>query len=321
MSTKENKYSFPSGKFYLNFQMAGIIGVPRSGKTTLGNLLATNKNVEYSEEPWLLGTLPAMVKFGIIDKEIGKDMFISYLHELMNDMVLLRAANFRPNDESSIWTKKTHIEIFSRLVNLHSRKDVKSFVKKNKPLFLMTMSEASLFNLSSIFDFLPDSKIIHVVRRGVDIASQTERRGHFSDEQLLNPPHARLYYPTKYKGRTFYVPCWVDTKDKKTFLEYSDYDRGLFFWCVLMEKAIESFEKLKNKKQYMTITFEDLIEHPREIMEKASAFLNIEPTFTEETALCKIQNYKNMYKKVPTLPKELFTRAKKIYTYFGYDWS
>ena len=103
----------------------------------------------------------------------------------------------------------------------------------------MAMSESSLFNLPAIFYFLPNCKIIHVIRRGVDVAYNIEEKRHFSDQQLMRPPHARIYYPTVYKGKNFYIPCWVAPKDKIKFLEYSEFERSLFHWCSLMEKTIE----------------------------------------------------------------------------------
>ena len=254
-SNAKTEYSFPSGKFYLKFKTAIITGVGRSGKTALGNVLASNKNVEYCEEPWILNLLPAMVKLRMLDKKAGKDMFISYLHELMNEMILLRQANFRPNDDSSIWTKKTREEIFFRLKALQSRLDVKNFVKKNNSLFLMILREAPLFNPPAIFNFLPDCKMIHVVRRGLDVAYDIKEKKWLSDKNLMMPPHARIYYPVNHSGKIFYVPCWIDSKDSKKFLGYSEYGRALFYWCSLMEKAVAPFKEFEKKNQCMTIKF------------------------------------------------------------------
>ncbi len=319
-SSVKNTYSFPSGKFYLKFKTAIITGVGRSGKTTLGNVLATNKNAEYCEEPWILNLLPAMVKLKIIDKERGGDMFNTYLHELMNEMILLRQVNFRPNDDSSIWTKKTRAEISLRLKSLQSRADIKNFVKKNKPIFLMILRESLLFNPAAIFDFLPDCKIIHVVRKGLDVAYDIKEKGWLSDKNLMRPPHARIYYPLTHRGKVFYVPCWIDPKDGKKFLGYSEYERALFYWCSLMESAIESFKKFEKKNQCMTIKFEEFIKNPRKIMQKANSFLKMRPSSITEKALRKIGNNPQICEKTPELPKELLIRTKKIYRDLGYDW-
>lgn len=317
---EKNKYSFPSGKFYLDFRTAIITGVCRSGKTTLGNLLSSYLNVEHSEEPWILDLLPAMTKLKMIGEKTGKDMFVAYLHELMNNTILLRQANFRPQDTSSIWIRKPAAEIFSRLVNLQTRADVKAFVEKNKPVFLLIIPESPLFNLPAIFDFVPDCKIINIIRRGTDVAHQFKGKGWLSNDQLTKPPHARIYYQTTHKGRPFYIPCWIDPKDAKKFIGYSEYERGLLYWCALMEKMINSLKKSKNKKRCLTVKFEELMENPRKTMEKAASFLNLKSSSMTETVLREIRNYKNVREEVLPLPKELVERAKKIYEYLGYGW-
>jgi len=314
----------------LNFQTAIVTGIGRSGKSTLGNILATNKNVEYSEEPWLLNLLSAMTELNILDKEVGKDMFTSFLHELMNDMVLLRAANFRPDDGSSIWTKKTPQEILSRLSDIKTRDDVQNFIKTKKPTLLLILRESPLFNLSAIFDFLPKTRIIHVVRSGIDVAYNLEEKGWNSDRQLAKPSLARIFYSVAHKGKTLYIPYWIDLKDAKTFIEYSEYERGLFYWCALMEKLVSFLEETKSannsvfarkiSKQYKTIKFEDLLASPTKVFEEASLFCGMEPSVITDTELRKIAAYRCVCKRAPALPKELLARTQKIYSYFEYDW-
>lgn len=319
---KKNIYSFPSGKLSPNFKTVIITGLYRSGKTTLGNLLATNRNVEHSEEPWILDILPILTKLGLMDKTLGKEMFVAYLRELMNDTVLLRKSNFRPGDASSIWTKKSAEDIFSRLVNLQTRSDVANFVKNNKPTLLLVMPNSPLFNLSAAFDFIPDCKIIHVVRRGADVAREIKEKGWWSDEQLKKPPHSRIYHQTVYKERSFYVPCWIEPKDAKRFVGYPEYERALFYWCVLAGNMIKSLEKMKNKKRrLMTVKFDDLIDNPRGTLTKVNSFLNMKPSSMTEKALYEIRSYKNIRSPVPELPEGLMVMAKKIYKSFGYGWN
>lgn len=316
------KYSFPLGKSSLNFRTVIITGLYRSGKTTLGNLLATNHNVEHSEEPWVLDALPILTKIGAIDEVLGKEMFVAHLHELMNDTVLLRRSNFRPGDASSIWTKKSPEEIFSRLVNLQTRADVADFVKKNKPALLLVIPNSPLFNLPAIFDFIPDCRVVHVVRRGVDVAYQIKEKGWWSDKQLIKPPHSRIYHQTMRRGRPFYVPCWIESKDVKKFIGYSEFERALFYWCVLAESMIKSLKKIKNKKhQWLTVKFDDLIHDPRGALAKVNSFLDMKPSSMTEKVLHEVKDYKNVRKEIPVVSKELVVRTQKLYKYFGYGWN
>ncbi|HEY4499661.1 MAG TPA: sulfotransferase domain-containing protein [Candidatus Paceibacterota bacterium] len=320
-SKGKTAYSFPSGKFFLKFRTAIITGVGRSGKTTLGNVLATHRYVEYYEEPWILNLLPAMVKLKMVNEEMGKDMFVTYLHELMNDMILLRQANFRPKDDSSIWTKKTRAEIALRLKSLQSRSDVKNFVKKHDPLFLMILREAPLFNLPAVFNFLPNCKIVHVVSRGMDVANRIQEKKWLSDKNLAKPPHARIYYPTTHQGKIFYIPSWIAPKDAKQFISSSEFERALLYWCSLMEHIMESLKQLKNKKKnILTIKFEDFLENPPKIVKSVASFLDIQPSSITKTALGKVKKHQAR-NPIPKLSKELLARTKKIDTYFGYGWN
>ena len=314
------KYSFPSGKFNLKLRTAVVTGVTRSGKTTLGNLLATHRNVEHADEPWLPNTLPVMVQLKMVDKKTGKEMFAAHLNELANDMILLRQANFRPNDLSSIWAQKTQKEIFFRLTKLQSRSDVRDFIKKNKPLFLLTLNGEPAFNLPALLDFLPNGKIVYVVRKGLDVARQIKEKRWFSDEQLARPPHAQIFRSATRRGKVFYVPCRIAPADAKKFLGYSEYERGLFYWCVLVENAAKSLENLRKKKQCLLVKFEELLENPRKIMKQASSFLDLKPSAITETALRKIKNYRALSGQAPKLSGELLARTKALYKYLGYGW-
>jgi hypothetical protein len=94
---ESNSYEFP---------VAVITGVCRSGKSLLGNILATCQEVEYAEEPWAAMSFPLAISKGNMNKEFSATWLNSYIVELFSELILLRSANFRHQDLSSIWTKK-----------------------------------------------------------------------------------------------------------------------------------------------------------------------------------------------------------------------
>lgn len=318
---KANDYFFQPDSFRLKFRIAIIAGVNRSGKTTLGNIFATAKNVEHSDESWLLNTLPIMVKLGMIDEKIGKELFLNYLSELVNDMILLRRANFRPGDLSSIWGQKSYKDIFLRLKTLESRKDVKSFLKAEKPLLLLNLSASAMFALPLLSAWLSDAKIIHVTRRGQEVARDIERKKWFSNDQLIKPINAQIYKKVKHENKTFYVPWWVSPKYGKRFLNYSEYERCIFFWCSMIGYAKDTAERLSAKNKCITIAFEDFVASPLEKLKQVSAFLNIKPTTLTRKVLRKFNNFKSTERdqKPPVLPKNLANQVKKTYQYLSYN--
>ena len=99
--------SFSSGKLHYNFRTAIITGACRSGKTTLGTLLATCNNVENAEEPWTAKILPLLANLKGLNKDLAKDIFLNFVTEFCNETILLRTVSFRPDDASTILNQKT----------------------------------------------------------------------------------------------------------------------------------------------------------------------------------------------------------------------
>ncbi len=120
-------FKMNSEKFYIDLEDVEILiitGVCRSGKTLLARFLSTMSNTIYFDEPWVQMTLPIMQGLKLIDKNIAKNLFQAITKETINDGVLLRNANFRPDDQSTILNQKSKGEINFRLNDLKSRMDV-----------------------------------------------------------------------------------------------------------------------------------------------------------------------------------------------------
>lgn len=311
--------TFTSGNIHLTFKTAIITGVCRSGKTTFGNLLATSQCVEHAEEPWTALVLPLMVGLKLIDYHVGRDMFVNFVTELCNDMILLRTANFRPNDLSSIWGQKTHEEIFWRLTNLHRRSDVKSFLNKQNPLLLLNLAETMPF-AKFFFDALTDVKLIHVVRKGLDVAHGCLLKHWYSDEQLINPVNAIIYRMYDFKGKRWHLPWWVPCGEEERFLSYSEYERCVYYWCQLMEKGIDEIRDMVENERCIVIHYEEFVANPREVYKSASEFLEITPTTLTESAFAKIKKLetsKHGYDGLK-ISKELSSRIESLYEKLGF---
>jgi len=289
----KTQYRMYAGMHHMDFRVAIITGVSRSGKTLLGQLLGSMHYVEHIDEPWLPMMLPVMQEKGLIDREVARMLLQAFTEELMNDTVLLRRANFRPSDQSSIWISKGAEEIFSRLVNLYSRNDVRRHVRENDSVLLYNLAETNPF-LSFFIETFPHCKIIHVIRNGLDVALAAADKQWFSDSQLKNPLNNQVFrvYQRTGSPEQYYLPWWLQEEDSEAFLDMGDFARGLCYWRSLLEQSQKQIKKLKttNPNVYFELKFEDLIQNPVRVLDDITAFLDVSPSNQTASVLSTIED-------------------------------
>lgn len=299
----------------LYFPVTVITGVCRSGKTLLGNLLATCSNVEYADEPYTAMMLPMVAYTEKLDLEFAKGWLASYLAELFNDLILLRRANFRPEDLSSIWTKKPPVEIFERLTRINTRDEAARYAKENGSKLIVILSECMPF-VGFILEAIPGVKIVHVVREGHAVARDVERKKWFSDGQLLNPKMAQLYRPYSYSGATWYLPWWVDHGEEDYFLSLSDYERGLYYWCSLMAKGLMALRECVGNE--ILVRFEDLVASPQQEFNRIIESLGLVPGSLSNMKISEIRPISRHVTLLPANDLELQKRVQEILHKVGY---
>ena len=130
------KYCYP--KSSIKFTPAIICGMSRVGKTLIGNIVSTCKNVEYAEEPWGITNIAKIAGKQIIHSEFAQGMLHALVKNLFDETYLMRCVNFRPIDLSYIGKKKTNEEIDYRINNLKSYRDVKN---DDETVFVINLSE------------------------------------------------------------------------------------------------------------------------------------------------------------------------------------
>lgn len=275
---------FLSSDLASSSQITVITGACRSGKTLLGNLMATCRNVEYADEPWTAMMLPKAVSTEKIDRDFASGLLRAFVNELFNDLVMMRNANFRTEDLSSIWTKKTPKEILSRISKLQTRSDVEDYVESNCLSLVMTLSECGPF-LGMIKQALPNCRCVQVVRNGYDVASDLVKKEWYSDSQLRTPKNAQIYRRYVEGNKILHLPFWVRVEDAATFVRYSEYERALYYWCTNLEDTASIQENL----DLHSISYHDLVRDPRAIFEKCLTSLGFVPGELSSMSLAQIQ--------------------------------
>tara|TARA_B100000959_G_scaffold225037_1_gene239016 strand:- start:1968 stop:2957 length:990 start_codon:yes stop_codon:yes gene_type:complete len=323
MAFKKNEIRV--GTKRLSFKKVIITGVCRSGKTLLGRILGTLKNVEYMDEPWLATILPHFLGNKLIDPQVAKDFMASYVEELFNDVILLRQTNFRPNDQSSIWDRKGIKELYERLINLHTRDDVRDYVRSKKPTLILNLSLTNPF-LFFLKESLPGCKIIHVIRNGLDVALEVEKKKWYSNERLRKPICNGLLYrihkSNKFLGK-YYIPWWVEKNDEEKFLKMNDFTKGLYFWRRYFELSENQIKDFKSAfpNQYKEVRFEKILRNPMAVLDDLSGFFNTSITEQTNLVLSNINTEQlKTQRKYPLnrVPRDEKNKVKKLLTNLKY---
>lgn len=271
---KLRKYAFIFKK-KMPFKIVTIVGTSRCGKTLLGSMLGTLQGVEYIDEPWLPMMLPAVQGNKLIQEDVASDILRSFSEEMFYDMILLRRANFRPLDRSSIWPLKSSKELTGRLMNLRTRRDAQEYARENHSVLLCSVVGTNPF-LKFLKNTFPEGKIIHIIRNGIDVALDIAKKQWFSDANLRCPFDSCLYfaYRSKKKG-LFYLPWWVQADEEESFLSLQDTGRGFYFWRRMLELSHNNNEAIIRRKTaiFMEVKFEDVIKHPQKIIKRFSAWI------------------------------------------------
>lgn len=247
-----------------------ITGTSRAGKTLLSKILASHKNVEWIEEPYELYNLTIMCGLGMIENELFRMMFTSSVHELIVNNVLLRNANFRPGDLSSIWNYKSESDIAHRRDVLSSRTDVEEYIEEVKPYFILDIPDILPFT-ENIRDVCEHLTVINVVRDPYGVADDCFRKGWFAsdDKQLADNNLFRIYGDQR-------LPWWVREGEESLFTEASVYEKGLLYWLAV--QAWDKDESVNADGYDILMKYEDMISDIDGTLEKLAAKIELEAT-------------------------------------------
>ena len=252
-----------------------ITGCCRTGKTTIAKAIAQRNNaIDFLEEPWLPMVLPAIID----DWKMPEDRFVglmrAYFDELVNDIVLYRRANFRPNDTSSISSFKTQQHIMERLTTVNTRSEVREFIKNPSYQILITLPEVGPL-IEFFLKIQPSIKIIHVVRDQKAVAQLVEEKKWYSEESLLEPSNNQPFQELEFFGKIYYMPWWLPKENFERFLKASDYEKGLIYHKTHVDLTREKINSLGSdqKKLIIEIDSDQYFKNPPAIQEKIEKFL------------------------------------------------
>ena len=324
MTQFSEEYTFSDREYQLAENVVVITGVTRSGTSILGKLISTLTHVEYEYESWLFYLLPIIASAGLMNKDFVKDVLRKHSNELLIRTLLGRNVNMRETDDSCILNYISEEELKYRWNHLFERKDVIEYARKNRSSIAMKMPNFQPF-YELLYGSFPRCKIIHIVRNGLDSALSMMKKGWYSDERLSSPEDNALHKMVWEEGskEKYLIDTYIPAEDAKRFHESSVFARSLLLWCTVMEKSDKEKQRLSlSSKEYLEITFEDLLGNPNDVMARISNFIDAKPSVFTEKILQTLQTQKLTKKTVYPLDEiddSLRSRVKTLLERHHYD--
>lgn len=256
-----------------------VLGLPRSGKSTILSLITSCVDVEGVDEPYELHVLAQ--KGGSFQK--GSDRFDEYMdsysacmENYFSELALGRRYNFRRLDKSFILNTKSK-ESVRRSISRRRRSDVIEFAAKSEGVFVLAFNEMER-SVAFITHGMPAPCVVYVRRSLEAVAQEIAEKGWLSDNQLRSQANMTPAFKTVVhrNGIPLYIPYQIPNDRIGDFLEQSDFERALL--CVSSQDA-----ELRKRLDMLdvpvaNVDFDRFVETPALSFSQILEFAKLRPT-------------------------------------------
>lgn len=289
-----------------------ISGVTRSGKSILCPIISSFKNTENFILNSFSEVVLAKIHSSLINKETGKYLIKISFNEIIYNLAIGRNLNLKKTDYSSV-TNNVNFNIYQKRLKTHESKlNTKNILKKN---FFPIMFHDLMIEPKTIIEVYPNSKILNIERHPVDIIMSWKKKGY--GEKYLNDKRNLILTFSKDKRK---IPFYV-IKNYKNFLKQeTDLDKIIFILWEINKIIKDKYKKLtkKQKKNIITLTFDDLTTQTFDVLKKIEKFLKLNissDTYkiaSKENCPRKIDYYKRQIKNQKIQKKISEVNKKKL---------
>ena len=238
-----------------------ILGCPRSGTTFLSDCISLFNGVE--EFVGVIAPPRLLHLIAYLENQKIKQDILSSVRDIF---------------WQSFWRRRYFSN--QRLIQLINRKiGLVEFLQRPslKDSYFLYKEPFLCFASTEFAEHFKNGLFIHIIRDGRDNADSFERKypHALSDEVLQNEQLAEnkiseIGIWRKHNG--FIVPWWVEDGIEEIFIKYSRYERCVYLWKVMTERAL-SLRDEKYKGRYLEIKYEDFVSAPLENMKIISDFI------------------------------------------------
>jgi hypothetical protein len=267
-----------------------IVGVPRCGKSTIHNVIASCHCVEALDEPFeICGVAQKSGHFRRSSTcfQHLRDLLAAMMENYFSELVLGRIYNFRRIDKSYILNTKSKSYVRAS----HRRKgrlDVLNTARKSRYSLLITLNDVQR-GLKILESAAPNPIFLYITRNLEDVAKDIAAKGWMKDSTLarnchLSPAHSLVVRKGK---RKLYVPHIIPSGEKNAFLKASSYERACLFAqfeALALEKSLQAL-----RSEVITLPLERVASQPDIQMNLLIKNLKLIKGPLTETAIAGIQ--------------------------------
>lgn len=236
-----------------------ITGPPRSGTTLLGKLVGSLQGLDYRFEPPSLRMLTATHAAGELSLELGAKLLSAYLCEdIFVESLLGRGLNFRPDDDSLIFSQLSWSQVVSRWTKFANRRQAINHGLAEARRLCIKMP-FMLDSLALLRAAMPACRLIVCVRNGIDVVTSMLRKQWLSDDVL----ELELW---PYAGRRdgVNIPSWVPVEFHDRWPGMSPATRACLVWSIHADHGLRQ----RHSADLIELRYEELVSQPRQLVQQ-----------------------------------------------------
>ena len=266
-----------------------VMGLPRSGKSTVLNIIGSCADVESVDEPLELQMVAqkgAQYDCGTAIFEEYLDTYMAGMDNCYMDLVLGRRYNYRACDRSSIYHFKSRADI-KRARRLLRRSDAMAVARQCEAVFAIAHNDLESA-IPLITMTVPAPHLVSVHRPIHEVAACFTEKMWFSDEQLENQANICPAFSgvVEKDGRRFFIPQLIPDELGEMFLSLSLYDRS-YMYCRIQDHVFNE-NLARNDAPRTIVKFEDLMGSPQDRAQELLDSLKLTPTLKTRAVIASI---------------------------------
>jgi hypothetical protein len=254
-----------------------IDGLTRSGKSIFSPLIGTFARCEQIRFFNLIEQIVPALQTDSIDAGYARSLMRTQFNEFVYDMMLSRNANFRKDDQTSIYNHPDS-SLYERRLN-HSDGDEIVFSLREKKRIFPIMTHDLMVSIDLLLNLELDFKMIELYRHPIDLINSQYQRGW--GRRFGYDPRA---FTLTVSNRNKLYP-WYAVGEEELWESFTDLERVVWMTITLLQKSIEKQRIFSTSKNFLTIKFENFLSNPIIAIKKISAFLNTHETSDTYTVL------------------------------------